>query len=228
MFSHLYWTTNENIQTGNHTCEYHTGIHCICTSVQHPADLFHTEFPERRIDDKKEHSVEDKEFLTKVSQTIEAKGGHYYINLPFRDSNVVMPNNYEQAVSRLSSLKKRFTSDNKFKDDYVSFVDTMLEKGYAEKVTDDQDRQASEGKVWYVPHHGVMHPTKNKLRVVFDCSATYKGVSLNQRLLQSPNLTNSLVGVLLRFRNEPIATMGDVEAMYHQVRFLKVFVVPKR
>ena len=184
--------------------------------VRHSID---SEFPERRIDDKKEHSSEDKEFLTKVEQTIQFQDGHYYISLPFHDPNVVMPNNYEQAVNRLSSLSKRFVKDSKFKDDYVSFVNNMLEKGYAEKVeTNVSDRQESDGKVWYLPHHGVMHPAKNTLRVVFDCSAVYKGVSLNQRLLQSPNLTNSLVGVLLRFRDEPVAIMGDVEAMYHQVR----------
>ncbi|XP_028415683.1 uncharacterized protein LOC114539211 [Dendronephthya gigantea] len=35
------------------------------------------------------------------------------------------------------------------------------------------------------------------------------------------NLTNSLVGVLTRFRKEPIAFMADVEAMFHQVRVPK-------
>ena len=175
------------------------------------------EFPERCIDEKKEQSVEDKLFLTKVSNTIQHKDGHFYINLPFRKDNVVMPNNIEQAQSRLDSLKKKMSRDPDYKSEYTTFMNTLFNKGYAENVP-VEDLQKADGKVWYLPHHGVLHPTKKKLRVVFDCSATYNGVSLNQQLLPSPNLTNSLLGVLLRFREDPIAIMGDIEAMYYQVR----------
>ena len=72
--------------------------------------------------------------------------------------------------------------------------------------------------MWYLPHHGVYHPKKpGKIRVVFDCSAKFQGVSLNDCLLQGPDLTNSLVGVLTRFREDPVAFMADVESMFHQV-----------
>ena len=53
--------------------------------------------------------------------------------------------------------------------------------------------------------------------MVFDCGAKYHGTSLNQQLLQGPDLTNPLVGVLIRFRQEPIAMAADIEAMFHQV-----------
>ena len=36
--------------------------------------------------------------------------------------------------------------------------------------------------------------------------------------MQGPDLTNRLVGVLTRFRQGPIAFMGDINAMFHQVR----------
>ena len=52
---------------------------------------------------------------------------------------------------------------------------------------------------------------------MFDCSAEYHNTSLNKQLLQGPDLTNSL-GVLTRFRRQPIAFISDVEAMFHQVR----------
>ena len=44
------------------------------------------------------------------------------------------------------------------------------------------------------------------------------GVSLNDSLMQGPDLNNSLVGVLLRFRQEPVALVSDIEGMFHQVR----------
>ncbi|XP_068712745.1 uncharacterized protein [Montipora foliosa] len=68
------------------------------------------------------------------------------------------------------------------------------------------------------PHHGVSPPKKpDKIRVVFDCSPKFAGISLNDQLLQGPDLTNSLVGVLTCFRKEPMAFMADIEAMFYQV-----------
>ena len=69
------------------------------------------------------------------------------------------------------------------------------------------------------------HPLKlGRVRVVFDCAARYCGTSLNQQLLQGPDLTNPLVGVLVRFRQEPIAMAADIEAMFH---FHQVYVDPQ-
>ena len=64
-----------------------------------------------------------------------------------------------------------------------------------------------------------IQPSKpGKVRIEFDFSAKYRGSSLNDKLLQGPDLTNSLVGVLTRFRQEAVALMADVEAMFHQVK----------
>jgi hypothetical protein len=61
------------------------------------------------------------------------------------------------------------------------------------------------------------HPQKlDKLRAVFDCSACYHGESLNNHLLQGPDLTNGLFGVLCRFGQGPVAFSCDVEAMFYQ------------
>ena len=75
-----------------------------------------------------------------------------------------------------------------------------------------------DGKVFYLPHHPVINVNKDKIRIVFDCSAKHKGTSLNDQVLQGPDLTNKLTSVLLRFREDKVAVIGDVEAMYHQVR----------
>ena len=89
-----------------------------------------------------------------------------------------------------------------------------MAKGYAEKVPPESIHQNT-GKVWYLPSHGIYHPKKlGKIRVVFDCSASFHCVSLNERLLPGPDLANSIVGVLTRCRHEPVAMMADVEAMF--------------
>ncbi|GAA6102059.1 diacylglycerol O-acyltransferase 1-like, partial [Tachysurus ichikawai] len=43
------------------------------------------------------------------------------------------------------------------------------------------------------------------------------GTSLNQELLQGTDLSNSLIGVLrfLRFHEEPVAIMANIEGMFH-------------
>ena len=51
-----------------------------------------------------------------------------------------------------------------------------------------------------------------------DCSAVYRGTSLNKELLQGPDLTNYMIGLFLRFRKERVAFIGDLEQMYYQVR----------
>ena len=53
---------------------------------------------------------------------------------------------------------------------------------------------------------------------MFDCAARFGNTSLNENVLQGPDLTNNLVGVLLRFRQEPVALMADIESMFHQVK----------
>ena len=96
----------------------------------------------------------------------------------------------------------------------MNFMKDIITRGDAEKVPEEE---LNNHPVWYIPHHGVYHPQKpGKIRVVFDCSARYQDTSLNDHLLTGPELTNSVVGVLCRFRKGPVAVMCDVERMFHQ------------
>ena len=64
----------------------------------------------------------------------------------------------------------------------------MIEKGYAEKVP-DESLQTDASDAWYIPHHSIYHPKKpEKIRVVFDCCTKFRGTSLNDQLLQGPDL----------------------------------------
>ncbi|XP_067939750.1 uncharacterized protein [Watersipora subatra] len=87
----------------------------------------------------------------------------------------------------------------------------MVDNGFAEVAADEADK----GKEWYIPHFGIYHPKKRKLRVVFDASARYANESLNEKLLTGPDHMYSLVGILLWFCKNPIAISCDVEKMFH-------------
>ena len=51
--------------------------------------------------------------------------------------------------------------------------------------------------------------------MVFDSSAKFNDVSLNSVLMSGPDLTNSLLGILLRFRSHPVAVTADIEQMFY-------------
>ena len=52
---------------------------------------------------------------------------------------------------------------------------------------------------------------------MFEAAASYKGTSLNDQLVTDPDLLNSLVGVLMRFRLHAVAMIANIEAMFFQV-----------
>ena len=177
-------------------------------------ETFEKDFNDHQLDINA-YSEEDRRFLDKMTDSIHQRDdGHYEMPLPFKGERPLLHSNKDAAMCRLNHLKRKFLRDDKYRKDYVHFMDDILEKGDAEKVPPSDCTNES---VWYIPHHGVYHPKKpDKIRVVFDCSAKYKGVSLNDDLLTGPDLTNSLAGVLCRFRQEPVALMCDVERMFHQ------------
>lgn len=180
--------------------------------------MFTLDFNERQTDEKP-LSVEDRRFLKIVREGVhQLEDGHYEMPLPMRSERVELLNSKELTTSRLMKLKRRLTSDDQFRKDYNSFMQDIISSGYAERVPAGEASTKSK-QVWYIPHHGVYHKKKpGKIRVVFDCSAVCDGQSLNQQLLQGPDLTNNLTGVLCRFRQEQIAFMCDIQAMFHQVK----------
>lgn len=165
-------------------------------------------------------SREDIKFMEIMERSSILEHGHYCLNLPFRKKELSLPNNFSVAKQRALSLRRKFLKNELFFQEYSSRISEMVDKGYAEEVP-TQQLSGSNSNVWYIPHHGVHHPRKKTIRVVFDCAATFKGTSLNRELLQGPNLNSTLLGVLLRFRQEPVAIMGDIQAMFHQVKVTK-------
>lgn len=141
---------------------------------------------------------------------------HYILPIPFKDERKHLPPSYNLAIQRLTSLHKSLSKSGQL-DRYDEGINQLLEDGYVEQVP-AHERERDPTHVWYLPHFGVTTPSKPKLRIVFDCAAKSCGVSLNSTANSGPDLTNSLLGVLLRFRAKPIAFMGDVKAMFHQVR----------
>ncbi len=165
-------------------------------------------------------SWEDRRFIKIMEEGIRKNSsGNWEMPLPFRSRNVMMPNNREQAANRLQSLLRSFKRRPQMEKDYFEFLGKVIARGHAELVPDvvaEKDGDVSTSNLWYLPHFGIYHPKKpDQIRVVFDSSCEYEGMSLNKVLLPGPDLMNSLLGVLMRFRQENVGAMCDVEQMFH-------------
>ncbi|KAG1653031.1 Pro-Pol polyprotein [Nymphon striatum] len=171
-------------------------------------------------------SMEDQTVVSLWDEKGEFVDGHYVLPIPWvraidNERIPKSPNNKCAAISRFNGLKKRLKNDEILLQNYVKGMEMLLQKHYAELVPDN-DLSRDDGGVFYLPHHPVQSINKSKIRIVFDCAFKYQGVSLNDQVLQGPDISNKLTAVLLRFREGKFAVTGDVEAMYLQVR------VPKR
>ncbi|XP_074657307.1 uncharacterized protein LOC141910513 [Tubulanus polymorphus] len=162
-------------------------------------------------------SLEDTRAQKMLEDNTHLVDGHYVTKLLWQRSDVKLPDNKPCALNRLRSVEKMLKNDAKKTDAYSKTFQTYLEKGYARKLT-AKEADVPSPKRWFLPHHAVCNPKKKKLRVVFDAASSYQGVSLNNQLMSGPDFLQRLPGILLRFRQEPVAVMGDIEAMYHQVK----------
>ena len=141
--------------------------------------------------------------------------GKWEAPLPFKTDEVNPPDNREQCLRRLPSLKRKLCKDERARENYNAFMQKILERQHESRVQDNE-LTPTPGKTWQFPHFDVYHPKKpDQVRVVFDCSALYNSQSLNKNLLQGTDQLNSLIGVLTRFRKEDVAIACDIEQMFH-------------
>lgn len=132
---------------------------------------YNADFSELSCEDKAEMSQEDHQFMQSVTKSAELRDGHYCIGLMLRKETAKMPNNRCIAEQRAVSLKRKLSKNLHLHEDYKGFMTGVIES-------------REDGCVWYIPHHGVYHPKNKTIRAVFDCTATFQGISLNDQLLQ--------------------------------------------
>ena len=123
-------------------------------------------------------SVDDKRAVDIWERSVEVVEGHYQLDIPFKSKLPNLPDNRIVAGKRLQSLAHQFRKDPELHAKYKGRIQELLDKGYAEKVP-DEEIGATPGQTWYLPHHNVVNENKPaKLRIVFDCAVTFGGTSL--------------------------------------------------
>ena len=143
-------------------------------------------------------SSEDRITLALLRNSVTLVHGHYQLPFPWKPGIKGLANNYVIAQKRLSSVKARLQRDDSFKTAYSQSIDTHLKNGCGRQVPTDEINEDS--LALYLPHYPVQHPLKpGKVQVAFDCAAKCAGLSLNNALMQGPDLVNNLLSVLVRF-----------------------------
>ncbi|XP_072934730.1 uncharacterized protein [Epargyreus clarus] len=112
------------------------------------------------------------EHLEKTSTFVDGK---WYVGLPWKDTNSVMPDTYSHALSRLKGVELKMKRSTEYAEKYKERIHYLLENNYAEELKDPEVTP----KTWYLPHFGLENPNKKKLRVIFDAASKVAGLSLN-------------------------------------------------
>ena len=79
-------------------------------------------------------------------------------------------------------------------------------------------QQPEPKKIWYLLHHPVVNLNKPvKVSIVANTAAMFKGQSSNSDLITGPDLLNNLVGILLRFHENPVAILSDIKGRFRKI-----------
>lgn len=165
-------------------------------------------------------SIEDRRARDILKNTTRRDGDRYVTGLLWKNSNIQMPNNEDICLRRLVSIELKMEKQPNFRESYCRKIQSYIDKGYAKKLS-ETEFEAIRDNYWLLPHFGITTPSKPKMRLVFDAKAVCSGMSLNSQLYVGPDLYNSLVGVLYKFREGPFAVSADVMEMFHQIKIQK-------
>ena len=159
---------------------------------------------------------EDKLAWDKVNNYLKFDGQHYEVAVLWRDERPQLPNNLPMAKKRLVSTERKLMKDKEIAVDYQQVLKDYLNKKYIRRVPDKEPTPECQ---WLLPHFPVVRPEKatSKVRIVFDGSAPFEGKSLNTEALTGPKLQSDIFDILVKFRKEWVALVGDISQMYHQL-----------
>ena len=158
-------------------------------------------------------SAADARAMKILEETTFNDGCRYQVGMLWADEESTLPNNYFSALVQLKSLERRLGKYPQLKKSYSKKIREDFEKGYIVRVDKSECFRTDNRREWYKP---------GKVRRVLNGAAKFHGHSLNNAILTGPDLLQSLIHILFRFRQFPKAVSADIEAM-----FLQVGVIPK-
>ena len=167
----------------------------------------------------KDYTLKEELELIERNLEFDNKENRWIAAYPWLRDPADLPDNKIAALGMLSSTEKRLAKNPQHAKVYDEQIQDMLDRNVARKCSKDELKSYT-GPVHYISHHEVLRPDSKStpVRIVFNSSANFMGHVLNEYWANGPDLLNSLVGVLLRFRENEYGFMGDIQKMYHSVK----------
>ena len=134
--------------------------------------------------------------MDEVSVTTE---GNVQLPLPFKHGMLILPDNSTAVYGRTKSPLGQLSKHEWKVSQCIESMQRNISQGYVEQVLESYPPPVP-GAVWYIPIFCVTHPKKAKIRLVFDASAQYLGVSLNDKFIR--DLTLLIAFVAFYFASE--------------------------
>jgi len=116
---------------------------------------------------------------------------------------------WQQKTHTVEALARKGTS--------LQEIDQIL-KGYMEKDYIEPVPKNEEMQGWYLPFFEVINRAKSTpVRLVYDAKTKFKGTSLNNQILDTPNRLNDITVVLTNMRKYRYTLAGDISEMFLQI-----------
>ena len=156
----------------------------------------------------------DDDVHQRVIDDITFNGQRYSVGLPWKAGHGPIPLNYSNSLVRLKSQLNKLHASPDILEQYNGVIMEQLESGIIEVVPEEDEAT----KVSYLPHQSVVREQAEttKVRVVYDasCKDRTTKTSLNDCLHVGPALNPLMFDILIRFRENPVVLISDIEKAF--------------
>ncbi len=159
-----------------------------------------------------------KDCLSYVLADKHSDAPHWDAAYPWKVSPAILPDNRRAVEATFLNTEARLGREPVWKAAYGEQIREMVSRGAAIELTKEKIKGWN-GPFWYISHLVAPNPhsSSTPVRIVWNSSQEFKGLSLNNLLHKGPDVLNPIRGVLLRFRSRLYAALGDVKKMYNSV-----------
>ena len=215
--------SNTQIDLISHEVRDFFNIEAVGTSLL-PTNCVNCKNGNENIVDNTNISIKEKKELDLIKEGLKYNKENrcWTTSYPWIRNADELPNNYVAAFGQLKSLERRLIKNGN-EQLYCEQVQDMLNRNVVRKLTADEIKNYN-GPVHYIPHHGVIKEssTSTPLRIVFNSSSSFMGHKINDYWAKGPDMLNSLVGILIKFREDRVGIHGDISKMFNSVRLDEV------
>ena len=163
-------------------------------------------------DEVKQPSINDEIARQLVESNIKVINKRYEIPVPLKMDVVTnLLDNYVCTLKRTTNFRRNAPKNIKLKDILGETFQEIIFEGW---IVPADDAILSDTKCWYLPFFVTK---QDKARVVFDGTATFKEVALNDAVHSGINLLNNLIEVLTKFRVERHACTAYLSKCFFHV-----------